>query len=114
MLSSSSDDGDNRSISITPFCQRYLKRSWLGSRVMFSKITVYFLLSLLIRRGLGTCDALLTLSHSLQVALNRGIEGRLVQLEFEVAFDRVSHRGLLYKLRSMCWKTVFVHSIRVP
>ena len=46
------------------------------------------------RRGLRTCDALLTVSHHLQVAVNRGIEGRLVQLDFSTAFDRVSHRGL--------------------
>ena len=30
------------------------------------------------RRGLRTCDALLTLSHHLQVALDRGMEGRVV------------------------------------
>ena len=29
------------------------------------------------------------------------MEGRLVQLEFSAAFDRVSHHGLLYKLRSI-------------
>ena len=27
------------------------------------------------------------------------MEGRLVQLDFSAAFDRVSHCGLLYKLR---------------
>ena len=31
------------------------------------------------RRGLGTCDALLTLPHHLQIALHRSMEGRLVQ-----------------------------------
>ena len=40
-------------------------------------------------------------SHHVQVALNRGMEGRLIQLEFSVAFGRVNHRGLLYKLRSI-------------
>ena len=53
------------------------------------------------RKGLKTCDALLTLSHNLQVALDRSMKGRLVQLDFSAAFDRVSHRGLLYKLRSI-------------
>ena len=53
------------------------------------------------RRGQGTYDALLILSHSLHVALNRGMEGRLVQLSFSPAFDRVSHCGMLYKLRSI-------------
>ena len=30
------------------------------------------------------------------------MEGRLVQLDFSAAFDRVSHRGMLHKLRSIC------------
>ena len=29
------------------------------------------------------------------------MEGRLIQLDFSAAFDRVSHRGLLHKLRSI-------------
>ena len=29
------------------------------------------------------------------------MEARLVQLDFSATFDRVSHRGMLYKLRSM-------------
>ena len=29
------------------------------------------------------------------------MEGRLVQLDFSAAFDRVSHRGLLYKLKAI-------------
>ena len=67
------------------------------------------------RRSLGTCDALLILSNHLQVALNKE-HGRLVQLGFSTAFNRVSHCGLLYKLKSIGvnWKTVFVHSIGVP
>ena len=59
------------------------------------------LLSQLYRRGQGTCDGLLTLSHTLQVALNKSMEGRLVRLDFSSAFDRVSHRSLLYELRSI-------------
>ena len=45
------------------------------------------------------------------------MEGRLVQLDFSVAFDRVSFSGLRYKLRSVdykCWRTVLVHSIGLP
>ena len=42
-----------------------------------------------------------TLSHHLQVDLDRGMEGRLIQLDFSAAFDRVRHCGLLYKLRSI-------------
>ena len=44
---------------------------------------------------------MLTLPHRLQVALYRGMERRLVQLNFSASFDRVTHCGLLYKLRSI-------------
>ena len=37
--------------------------------------------------------ALLTLSHHLQVALDRGMEGRLVKLDFSAAFKKVNHCG---------------------
>ena len=48
---------------------------------------------------LGTCDALLTVSHCLESALDKGWESRLVQLG--VAFDRVTHVGLLFMLTSI-------------
>ena len=52
-------------------------------------------------RGLETNDALLTLSHHLQITLDRGMEGRFVQLDFSAAFNTVSHCGMLYKRRSI-------------
>ena len=55
----------------------------------------------LYRKGLGSCDALLTFSYQQQVALSRSMEGRLIQLDFSSAFDRISYRNLLYKLRSI-------------
>ena len=51
--------------------------------------------------GLRICDAMLTLSRRLQVALDRGMEEMLVQLDFSTAFDSVSLYGLLYKWRSI-------------
>ena len=53
------------------------------------------------RRGLGTCDALLCLSHTLQSALPSGDDARIVQIDFSAAFDRVNHQGILYKLCSV-------------
>ena len=52
------------------------------------------------RKGLGTCDALLCMSHTLQSALESGQEARIVQTDFSTAFDRVNHQGILYKLCS--------------
>ena len=53
------------------------------------------------RKGLGTCDALLYVSHTLQNALESGQEARIVQIDFSAAFDRVNHQGILYKLSSV-------------
>ena len=52
------------------------------------------------RKGLGCADALLTISHHLQKSLDAGMESYIVQLDFSAAFDRVSHGGLLFKLKS--------------
>ena len=48
------------------------------------------------RKGLGTCDALLCVSHTLQSALENGQEARIVRIDFSAAFDRVNHQGILY------------------
>ena len=52
-------------------------------------------------RSMGTNGALLTLSLSLQVALDEDMEERLVEFEFSAAFDRAGLYGLLYKERSI-------------
>ena len=53
------------------------------------------------RKRLGTCDALLCVSHTLQSALESGQEAKIVQIDFSAAFDRVNHQGILYKLCSV-------------
>ena len=49
------------------------------------------------RKGLGTCDALLYVSHTLQSASESWLEARIVQIDSGAAFDRVNHQGILYK-----------------
>ena len=49
------------------------------------------------QKGLGTSDALLCVSHTLQSALESGQEARIVQIDFSAAFDRVNHQGILYR-----------------
>ena len=56
------------------------------------------------QKGLGTCDELLCVSHTLQSALESGQEARIVQINFSAAFDRVNHLGILYKLWSVVWR----------
>ena len=53
------------------------------------------------RKGLGTCDALLCVSHRLQSALKSGQETRIVQTDFSAAFDMANHQRILYRLSSV-------------
>ena len=53
------------------------------------------------KNGLGTCDALLCVAHTLQSALEMGQEDRIVQIDFSAAFDRVNHEGIIFKLCSV-------------
>ena len=53
------------------------------------------------RKGLGTCDALRCVSHTLQSALESGQEARIVQIDFSAAFDRVNH--LCIPISSALW-----------
>ena len=53
------------------------------------------------RKGLGTCDDLLCVAHTLQNALEMGQEDRIVQIDFSAAFDKVNHQGILFKLCSV-------------
>ena len=54
------------------------------------------------RKGLGTCDALLCVAHTLQSALEMGQEARIVQIDFSAVFDRVNHRG--FSSSSFLWE----------
>ena len=113
---SSSDVGDYRSILITPLVSKVFGKIVVGKlHNLLERNSLIPHSQFLYSKGLGTCDALLTLSHHLQAALNRDIEGRYVQLDFSAAFDRVSHRGLLYKLRSIGigGQFLFIHIIGV-
>ena len=53
------------------------------------------------QRGLGTCDVLLCVSHTLPSAFESGQEARIMQIDFSIACDRVNHQGILYNLCSV-------------
>ena len=53
------------------------------------------------RKGLGTCDALLCVAHTLQSALEMGQEATTVQIDISADFDRVSYQRILFKLCSV-------------
>ena len=53
------------------------------------------------REGLGPCDAIVCVVHTLQNALEMGQEARIVQIDFSAAFDRVNHQGIVFRLCSV-------------
>ena len=52
-------------------------------------------------KGLGTCDAHLCLSHTLQSVLESGCVARILQIDISAAFHGVNHQGILYRLCSV-------------
>ena len=100
---SSSYVANYRPISITPVLSKVFERL---AAVRFGRFMehcgVLPITQFTYRKCLGTCDALLCVSHTLQSALKTGQEARMVQIYFSAAFDRVSHQGILYKLSSVC------------
>ena len=76
---------------------RFLTRS-----LVFAKY-IYFLpaAQFAYRKDRGCIDALLNIYQHLQKLLDTGMESYIVQLDFSVAVDRVSHSGLLFKLKSI-------------
>ena len=53
------------------------------------------------RKALGTCAALLFLSHTLHSALESRQDAGIVQIDFRAAFERVNHQGILCRLCSV-------------
>ena len=58
-------------------------------------------------KGMGTCDALLFVSHTLQSALERGQEAKIVQIDFSAAFIGSTIRefcisSVLWVLEGLC------------
>ena len=88
----SSSVANNRPISITSVFSKVFERLvsvHLGRFMELSGVlpTTQFAC----RNGLGTCDAPLWVSHTLQSALESGQEARIMQIDFSAALDRVSH-----------------------
>ena len=93
---------DYRPISITPALSKVFERllskrlcRFIDNNDLLPKRQYGF------RKGVSVCDALLDVTHCAQLAFDAGWESRLVSLDFSSAFDKVNHRGLLYKLRSL-------------
>ena len=98
----SSSASNYRPISLTPILSKVferlvpvrLERFMEGRGVLPTTQFAY-------RKGLGTCDALVCVAHTLQSALEMGQEARIVQIDFSAAFDRVNRQGILFMLCSV-------------
>ena len=100
--SASSCPSEYRPISITPVLSKVFERllakrlyTYAESNHIFPNLQFGF------RKGLGACDALLTISNVVQRALDLGQEVRMIGLDFSAAFDRVNHKALLFKLKQL-------------
>ena len=85
-----------------PTAQRCLSVWWrFVSDDLWNTVVCFQTTQFAYRKGLGTCDAHLCDSHTLESALEGGQEDRIVQIDFSAAFDRVNHHGILYRLSSV-------------
>ena len=100
--SSSIHPGDYRPISITPVLSKIFERLLAKRLNRFLDINNLLPSSQFgFRKGLSTSDALVYITHDMQAALDAGHESRVISLDFSSAFDRVNHRALLSKVRSI-------------
>lgn len=102
LATAGSSPSDYRPISITPILSKIFERllakrlnSFAESNNLFPSHQFGF------RKGLGTCDAVLTITDKVQKALDSGFEARMVGLDFSAAFDRVNHNALIHKLKQL-------------
>ena len=99
---SSCNPKDYRPISITPILSKVFERvlahrlsSFIESEGVLPSTQFGY------RKGLGTTDALLTMSTDIQSALKEGMEVRAVAIDFSAAFDKVNHKGVLFNLQNI-------------
>ena len=100
LVTAGSCPSDYRPISITPILSKLFERllakrlnTYAENNSLFPSQQFGF------RKGLGACDAVLTISEMVQQALDKGSEAYMVGLDFSAAFDRVNHKALIYKLK---------------
>ena len=100
--SANSCPSDYRPITITPVLSEVFERllakrlnNFAEKRNLFPNLQFGFC------KGLGTCDALLTITNFFHKSLDCGCEVHMVGLEFSAAFDRVNHKALIFKLRQL-------------
>ena len=89
-----------RPISLLPICSKILEK------IIFNNIYRYLVVNDLIskhqsgyRPGESTTNQLLSIVHTIHLALDEQKEVRSIFLDMSKAFDKVWHDGLLFKLQ---------------
>ena len=94
-----SSSASNYRISLTPILLKVFELLVSGRLGRFMEgRSVLPITQFAYRKGLGSCDAVICVAHTLQSAFEMGQEARIVQIDFSAAFDRVNHQGILFKL----------------
>ena len=81
---------------------KILSACWLSFKIFFSeRNNLLPNLRFGFRKGLWACDTLQTNTNFVQKALDSGCEVHIVSLDFSAAFEHVSHKALIFKLRQL-------------
>lgn len=54
-----------------------------------------------LRKGYSTCTQLVQAVHDFALAINKGVQTDAIFMDFSKAFDKVSHKKLIFKLDNM-------------
>ena len=86
-------------ITITPVLSKVFERLLVKHLDNFAEKKNFFPnLQFGFCKGLGTCDALLTITNFFQKALDYGCKVHMVDLDFSAAYDCVNHKAFIFKL----------------
>ena len=101
-IGNSPDVKDYRPISITPILSKIFEKLLSAKLSRFCESNSLFpTQQFSYRKNYGCVDALLSVTHEIQSALDSGGECRVIQLDFSAAFDRVNHRALIHRLQCL-------------
>ena len=89
-----------RPVSLLPICGKIFER------LLYNRLYEYFIENELIsssqpgfKPGDSCINQLLSITHDIYQSLDNGFEVRVVFLDISKAFDKVWHKGLIYKLK---------------
>ena len=105
---------NSRPISLLPICGKILER------LIYDKRFEFFTDDELIssnqsgfKPGDSSINQLLCITHDIYQFFDDDLETRSIFLDISNAFDKVWHKGVLYKLKQMVYQVIFLTLIRL-